>query len=159
LKSQTLTLLCTVLFTFACGDPAQTTAIDSFGPEAPGVRPGPRHRPGQPCRVCHGGSGPGSPEFSVAGTIFARVGDPAPAVGAIVTVTDTNGRVLSLTANDVGNFYAPQKSYVPVYPLRVSVTHEGKTVNMNTLMNGTGGCADCHRSNGSQGRVPAVYVQ
>jgi hypothetical protein len=157
LRFHTLTLLCVALF--ACGDPAQTAAIDSLGPEASGVKPGPRHRPGQPCRVCHDGSCFTIPEFSVAGTIFARVGDPAPAVGSVVTLTDANGRVSTLTANEVGNFYAPLKSYRPVYPLRVSVTYEGKSVNMNTLMNGTGGCADCHRSNGSSSRATAVYVQ
>jgi hypothetical protein len=157
LKNQTLTLLCMVLL--ACGDPAQTAASDSLGPEASGVKPGPRHRPGQPCRTCHDGSCFTIPEFSVAGTVFARVGDPAPAIGAVVTLKDANGHVSTLTTNDVGNFYAPLKSYTPFYPIRVSVAHEGKTVNMKTLMNGTGGCADCHRNNGSPGRVPAVYIQ
>ena len=37
-------------------DPVQSEAVADLGGEAPGVAPGPLHRPGQPCLVCHDGS-------------------------------------------------------------------------------------------------------
>src|SRR5207249_3431097 len=37
----------------ACGDPVHDDAVAALGPEAPGVRPGPTPRPGQPGLTCH----------------------------------------------------------------------------------------------------------
>ena len=45
-----------------------------------GISPGPTHRAGQQCLVCHGGDGPG-PDFAFAGTIYATRNDSEPRRG------------------------------------------------------------------------------
>ena len=54
----------------SCYDPVHDQEVAALGGEAPGVSPGPTHRPGQPCNVCHGGVGPANLRFSVAGTVY-----------------------------------------------------------------------------------------
>lgn len=143
----------------SCGDPVHANAVDALGPEAAGVREGPTHRPGQPCTVCHSGSGPGSPVWSVAGTIYQARGSTTPAVGATVTIYDAAGKSVERITNDVGNFYVDQEEYAPVFPLSVTVTAPGyQPIAMASLVNGTGGCAECHRDNGSVGKMPRVYL-
>ena len=58
-------------------DPVHDEQVAALGPEPAGESPGPLHRPGQPCLVCHGGLGPAHQSFSVAGTVFAIVVVPA----------------------------------------------------------------------------------
>jgi hypothetical protein len=145
----------------ACGDPIQSNLEADLGPESPKVRPGPLHRPGQPCTVCHGDNyGFGAPpKWSVAGTVYTALNVADPATTATVTITDANGKKQALVTNAAGNFYVDTKRFAPVYPLRVTVEAPGHApAPMKTLINGSGSCADCHRGNGSQGRMPAVYL-
>ncbi len=54
-------VLATLAVGGACGgDPVHDEEVAALGPEPGGGAPGPEHRPGQPCLVCHGGSGPAS---------------------------------------------------------------------------------------------------
>ena len=55
----------------ACVDESHELQVQALGGEAPGVSPGPLHRPGQPCLVCHGEPGPASHKFVMAGTVYA----------------------------------------------------------------------------------------
>ena len=55
----------------ATSNPVHDNEVAALGPEDPSVPPGPDHRPGQPCLVCHGGSGPASAQFAVGGTVYA----------------------------------------------------------------------------------------
>jgi hypothetical protein len=143
----------------ACYDPVHADDVASLGPEAPGVPEGPTHRPGQHCTTCHGGDGPGDPQWSVAGTIFAVRGQPAPEVNAVVTVTDARGKVVKLTTNSVGNFYVSKDNFDPVYPLKVQVDGEGITSTMTTNIGRDGGCGACHRGPGNSQYTPAVYLR
>jgi hypothetical protein len=129
---------------WAC-DPVQSDAIDALGGEAPGVRRGPLHRPGQPCLLCHDGS-VGSPEgFSVAGTVFARSGDRTPASAAVVHLTDATGATFDATTNAAGNFYILPGQWTPHYPMAASVTGSaGQPVLMQTLIDTNGSCSGCH---------------
>jgi hypothetical protein len=52
-----------------CDDPVHDDAVTALGGEDPNVPIGALHRPGQPCLVCHGGSGPAALAFSVGGTV------------------------------------------------------------------------------------------
>ncbi len=162
---KTTYLLCAALAVVAmaassCGDPVHANAVTALGPEAAGVREGPTHRPGQPCTVCHSGSGPGSPVWSIAGTVYDAPGSSTPAEGATVKILDSAGKSIELITNGVGNFYVEQAQFAPVFPLTgVSVEAPGREQKfMSSLVNGTGGCAECHVGSGSVGKMPAVYL-
>jgi hypothetical protein len=132
-------------------DPVHDDAIAALGPEAPGVRRGPLHRPGQPCLLCHDGATGDPQRFTIAGTVFETQGARVAADGATVALLDANGSGTQLTTNAAGNFYATPSQYDPTFPIQVTVEGAGgQTVHMETLIagNGTvepnGACASCH---------------
>ncbi|MGH7296585.1 MAG: hypothetical protein ACRELB_16725, partial [Polyangiaceae bacterium] len=134
-------------------------------PEAPGVRRGPLHRPGQPCLLCHDGAAGDPQRFTVAGTVYATSGASSPAVNAVVTVIDAQGHPASLSTNAAGNFYTTPSQYDPVFPLQVTVRGvSGRLVRMQTLVDGNGtiepngGCAGCHVSPASPSSPGAVSL-
>ncbi len=134
----------------AC-DPVHDDAIAALGPEAPGVRQGPLHRPGQPCLLCHDGAMGDPPRFTVAGTVFSTPGTLLAVEGATVQLVDANGSGAQVTTNSAGNFYATPGDYSPTFPLQVTVAGPaGPTVHMQTLIGGNGtvepngACASCH---------------
>jgi hypothetical protein len=134
----------------AC-DPVHDDAKAALGPEAPGVRRGPLHRPGQPCLVCHDGATGDPQRFTVAGTVYETPGERSPSVGATVSLVDVNGSATSLISNAAGNFYATPGQYDPTFPIQATVEGPaGQTVHMETLIEGNGtvepngGCASCH---------------
>jgi hypothetical protein len=106
----------------ACADPIHDAEVAALGPEAAGVSPGPMHRPGQPCLVCHGGEGPGNPTFVTAGTVYASQYTPgttvyAPLVGGSVHLVDTHDLGHDVATNSVGNFYVTTDQWDPTFPL------------------------------------------
>jgi hypothetical protein len=126
-------------------DPVKSDAVSALGDEAPGVRTGPEHRPGQPCIVCHDGSFRSPTAFTVAGTIFQDQNDLRAASGAEVTITGADGKYVTQRANSAGNFYFTEREYTPVYPLSVSITYRNfPAVKMTSLVGGNGSCATCH---------------
>ncbi len=132
--------------TTAC-DPVHSNAVDALGGEAPGVRTGPTHRPGQPCLLCHDGKLGDPPPFSVAGTIFLTPNDPRAANGvdgASVVITDATGDARTFATNQAGNFYVPVSEWTPTYPLRVRVTYRTYDVTMTSHIGRDGSCAGCH---------------
>jgi hypothetical protein len=141
-------LVCTILVAsiLPTCDPVQSHAVDALGPETPGVRKGPLHRPGQPCTLCHDGTIGNPPEFTVAGTIFVNPGaDLTPAEGATVTLQSSDGsQPYSTDTNAAGNFYVVRSDYTPVYPLTVSVTYGRTTVKMVSLIHWAASCGYCH---------------
>jgi hypothetical protein len=130
-------------------DPVHNDAVAALGPEAPGVPPGPTHRPGQDCGVCHGGSGPGGKTFVAAGTIYKAYDDPGVLQNATVILTDANGFSPSapLTTNEAGNFYVTTDDWAPKFPVTVQVTYNGAPAasKMTSHMGKGGGCALCHQ--------------
>jgi mono/diheme cytochrome c family protein len=143
----------------SCMDPVHSRAVDDLGPEEGGIKPGPRHRAGQPCVVCHGNAGPGSPEFSLAGTVYAVQGQPEPAQGVTVKMTDSKNRTVTKVTNDVGNFYVNFAEFAPSYPVFVEIAQNGQTVKMTSRIGGKGSCAECHLGKGDPGHMPAVYFK
>ena len=95
----------TLVVAAAACDPVESDAIAALGGEAPGVRRGPLHRPGQPCLLCHDGAIGDPPAFSVAGTIYDDPVDLDGEDGVNVVVTDSLENTCTATTNEVGNFY------------------------------------------------------
>lgn len=142
----------------SCSDPGHDDAVDALGGERPGTPRGPLHRAGQPCLTCHGGRGPGSPQWAVAGTVFQSPGSTLGANGVVVSLTDAKGQNFKVQTNSAGNFYIGASNWQPVYPLHVEISKNGTTQVMKSRIGGTGSCADCHRGNGDSSHVPTVYL-
>jgi hypothetical protein len=130
----------------ACVDTTHDDQVQALGGEANGVSPGPDHRPGQPCLVCHGGEGPASSQFSVAGTVYALFKESAPAVGAQVQVEDISGNAIVAPTNSAGNFYIGVADWQPIYPIQMQVSLGPASQQMLTHVGREGSCAACHQS-------------
>jgi len=149
----------------ACDDPVHDAEVAALGPEDPSVPPGPDHRPGQPCLVCHS-------EFSVAGTVYED-DLQTPFNGATVNLTDAVGNQTSATTNEVGNFWVLEKDWKPVFPIGTYTDDAGNTIygvtvvgndanntaQMQTHIGRDGSCATCHFGSGPAADTPGpVYV-
>ncbi len=155
-----LTML-TAITSMSCFDPQHTDEVNAQGGEINGVGPGPTHRPGQYCRACHGGSGPGKPEFSIAGTVYA-VRDVANAQqGVTVTLTDATGAQRQTNSNEAGNFYISIDQWAPVFPVRVKLDAPGAdTKGMVTPIGRNGSCAFCHYGGDNEpSHMPPVFLK
>lgn len=148
-------------------------AIDALGPET--TEPGPRHRPGQPCLVCHGEGNPSEARTAVlGGTVYQHASD-ANGVGNVdVRITDADGTIFEVHSNTVGNFMVVVDPGVgqplegegvlsvpaaPVFPLTVDVT-DGLTVTpMRNAIQREGSCAACHTAPAGAGSNGRVYLQ
>jgi hypothetical protein len=130
----------------ACDDPVEDAAVAALGPENPNVPPGPLHRPGQPCLVCHDptGGGPASLEFATAGTVFQDATDPTPLVAATVVITDLNMKVMTAETNCAGNFFIEAVDWDLTFPVHLQVNYGGMQAEMVSHMAKTDSCAQCH---------------
>jgi hypothetical protein len=161
----TLTAIASACALLGACDPVHQDQIAKLGGERAGVPKGPLHRPGQPCLVCHGGKGPGSPDFTVAGTIYRQRDSLTPAVGAQVLMTDAFGRSFTAITNQAGNFYLRSAQFDPAYPLSVKLcTGAGcdpladppTAMPMKTHIGREGSCAACHTD--PEGRSSAGHI-
>jgi len=124
-------------------DPVHEEDVAELGPESSGVRPGPLHRPGQPCLVCHSEGGQ-PPVFSVAGTIYRRKGKSEGANKVDVLLVDAAKRVFHVKTNCAGNFYVTPGEYTPTYPMWVTVSIGDYSSDMASRIYREGSCAGCH---------------
>lgn len=140
----------------ACADPVRSKDIDDLGGETPGIPPGPLHRAGQPCLICHDGNGPGEAVFSFGGTVYETQMPPdpnhrRPASDVIVELIDANKVMHQAATNCSGNFFVMKSDYAPVFPVWVRL-HYGALpdgmplppVEMNSPVYRDGSCAKCH---------------
>lgn len=141
-----------------CGDPVADAAVSALGAEAPGVPPGPKHRPGQPCVVCHGPSGAARPAFSFAGTVYREKGKPTALGRADVTISDAAGRKFVARSNCAGNFYVDAAQFTPQPPFWVSVTFLAETIEMESPVFREGSCAACHHEPAGALSAGAVFL-
>jgi len=125
-------------------DPVHDNEVSALGPEV--GPPGALHRPGQPCLVCQGGSGPALNQFAVAGTMYqAQSGELVPQSGAVVALVDTDGLKAQATSNAAGNFWVLTQRWAPTFPVHVvSVVYNDIATTMTTHIGRDGSCADCH---------------
>jgi hypothetical protein len=142
-----------------CFDPVHTDDVDALGPEAAGVPEGPLHRPGQPCTVCHGGDGPGSPTFDLAGTVFELKDQRLPAFGANVLLIDSLGSTQAVGTNEAGNFWIPESELLLGFPIWASVQFDGVTIEMKTPINRARSCGECHADPPAPSAVGHVYAR
>ena len=115
--------------------------------------------PGQACINCHGSTGGEAPKFVIAGTLYPTGHEPDNcngvngSTGAKVVVTGSNGTVVTLTPNSVGNFYS-STTLPPPYKAKVV-----NTAGVERVMSGTassGDCNSCHTlsgANSAPGRI------
>jgi hypothetical protein len=128
----------------AC-DPVQDSKVASLGDEAPGVRKGPTHRPGQPCTWCHDGALFDPPAFSIAGTVFESPSNLVGVNGATITMTDSSGDTFQTTSNQVGNFYVTPDQWTPKFPIPTTVvTYQQRKLTMYSQIGWSSSCAECH---------------
>ncbi|MGE0323787.1 MAG: hypothetical protein AB7K71_38460 [Polyangiaceae bacterium] len=141
-----------------CTDPTIAKEQDSLGPEQAGVPRGPTHRPGQPCVHCHQSGGEGSPNFSIAGTIFQDKDRQLPIDGALVSLVDSNGDSWSVRTNCAGNFYVTESEWQPQFPVWSSVSWSDIHVDMETPIYRDGACAGCHDLKAGPDSPGHIYV-
>lgn len=137
------------------------TKNESCAPYTCNAEGAPTMLPGSNCQSCHSpGNLPedltGAPtarqsaddlNWSIAGTAFADIVGSSQLSGAVVKVTDSTGKVVSLTTNRAGNFY----SNTPMTPpLTAQITADGQTYEMASPVD-TGACNSCHTCNGTPG--------
>jgi hypothetical protein len=127
----------------ACGDPARDEAIAALGPETAFVAPGPTHRPGQPCLLCHA-DGSLATAFSVGGTIFVDGMSTTPAPNVNVYIIDSANNVYKTTTNCAGNFYILPSQFAPTYPFWVTLKGGDVRRDMDSPVYRDGSCAGCH---------------
>jgi hypothetical protein len=150
--------LCAAFCMLAACDPVVDNAIQALGSESNGVRPGPRHRPGQPCLLCHDGAIGDPREFSVAGTVFLHQSGSAAADGATIELHGADGTTQRVGANSAGNFYLSPGEFTPKFPLEVDVVYRGATVKMHGTIGRDGACASCHVDPAGPASPGQVYV-
>ncbi|MGO8993551.1 MAG: hypothetical protein ACLQVI_09480 [Polyangiaceae bacterium] len=139
-------------------DPVHDNAVAALGGETPGVAPGPLHRPGQPCLLCHDGATGDPAAFSMAGTVFAGGNSLLPSMGVTVTLQGADGTTVTATTNAAGNFYLTPADFTPVYPVHVTTLEQaGVTNTMHSHIGGNGSCAGCHTDPAGQDSPGHVY--
>ncbi|HEX4336577.1 MAG TPA: hypothetical protein VH062_11725 [Polyangiaceae bacterium] len=159
-----LVLVVSVMATWACSsDPVRSHLVDSLGGEAPGVPKGPLHRPGQPCLACHGGDGPGAPDFSLAGTVYQDATSLHALPDARVHFIDQNGKTYDTATNCAGNFFVMSSDYRPAYPVWVkvffgTVADQPVSQPMGSPIYREGSCAACHGDPAGTESVGHVYL-
>ncbi len=143
----------------SCVDPVHAQQVQDLGPEDPAVAPGPLHRPGQPCTVCHSTEGPASSIFTVAGTVFDSPEGPG-APGVEVRMDDSKRSSLAnlgkLTTNCAGNFFVRPFQWTPIFPIIVAIQSSGRTRAMQGHVSREGSCSACHKTRAfvdSAGRI------
>jgi hypothetical protein len=135
-------------------DPVHASAVAALPAETPGVPVGPLHRAGQACMTCHGGEGPASQTFAMAGTVFYGPGDNGVFAGVgnaqIVIEDDTQAQYTAAT-NCVGNFVVRPEDWPghPQFPVIVRVVAQPQQtlfdVPMQSHVGRASSCASCHQ--------------
>ena len=124
-------------------------AEDGGGPtvsSGDGVGPkGPLMRPGQDCNQCHRPNNSfGAPVWTAGGTVLATTKGGGAVEGAVISITDADGKNVTLTSNEVGNFYT---STPLVVPYDITITYGGESRRMpfkDGKPNGSPNCNHCH---------------
>jgi hypothetical protein len=111
--------------------------------------------PGLACIACHS-SGEG-PRYNIAGTVYPTGHEPDRCDGtsaAQVIITDAAGKILTLTPNAAGNFFARATLTLP-YTAKVMAN--GATRAMSEAQT-SGDCNSCHTQNGLNGAPGRVTL-
>jgi hypothetical protein len=118
----------------------------------------PEMHPGSSCIDCHANGG--GPRFIVAGTVYQKFdesNDCYGVEGVVVQLTDAAGKVVRLTTNLAGNFYASARSYPMTMPIKVKIIYKDKERAMATPQS-TGNCLTCHTAKGVGGAPGRIII-
>ena len=112
--------------------------IAALGPEDPNEPPGPNHRAGQPCVLCHSEGGPASATpFAVAGTIYeTRALNSPGAEGSVVDFIDRGGTAPRRRPRTgaSGNFFVLASDWPErVYPFSVRLLRADEEGTLQTV--------------------------
>jgi hypothetical protein len=143
--------------TVSCGDPVPDAAVAALGPENSAVPPGPLHRPGQPCLVCHVAGGR-APAFSLGGTVFVDVTGKAPVGNVDVIILDAANRTYTSQTNCAGNFYVLPSEFAPTYPYWATLRAGTVQRDMDSPSYRDGSCAACHAGAPGPASAGVVYL-
>lgn len=138
------------------GDPVRDRAEDALGPEAPGEQPGPMHRAGQPCAVCHREGG-AAQAFVVAGTVFEKRGEKKGAEGVVVELSDRMGTRRQVVTNGAGNFFVALDDWPAAWPVIARLVVDGEPRAMKTVIQREPSCAKCHSDPSGPTSAGALY--
>jgi hypothetical protein len=161
-RSVGVTLAFSALFPIlpSCADdPVHDAEVASLLGEVPGVPEGPYHRAGQPCTVCHGGLGPASTQFSMAGTVFEKT----KLIGvdkAEILLVDANGSspTVPIFTNCVGSFFITPDQWNPAFPVLVGIQSGNTKTEMLTQISRATSCAECHTDPQSTDGAGHVFI-
>jgi hypothetical protein len=150
LRASTLAgVLALACFSASCTDPVKDAAIERLGDET-GAGPGPEHRPGQPCVLCHSDGGPASDhKFAIGGTVFQSSSPQSKGAGGVrVLFIDASSAQRETETNAVGNFYITVDEWPDLtFPFKVGLLANNTPIPMTTTVNREGSCNFCHRPN------------
>jgi hypothetical protein len=98
--------------------------------------------PGSDCLGCHNADDAEDSDlvFNLAGTIFADADGTTPLEGVRIVVTDAEDQLVTLSSNEVGNFWSRRDV---VFPIDVEVEADEEVVSM-VLPVQQGSCNTCH---------------
>ncbi|MBL8633708.1 MAG: hypothetical protein JNM40_10825 [Myxococcales bacterium] len=131
-------------------------------PTADQLNAGDTMLPGRNCLACHVSGGQADHEaFGTAGTVFGARNSKTCNTGGVSGVTvellDTAGKVVaSTTTNSVGNFSFPPNA-TNFKNVSARVTKGTMSVKMNSAVDVSVGCANCHWASGIAG--DRIYIQ
>jgi hypothetical protein len=138
-------------------DPVRDESIAALGPEPGDVRPGPLHRPGQPCVVCHSDAG-NAPSFSLGGTVYVDKDSRVPVSDVAMVVIDAKNLIFKTNTNCAGNFFVRTAEFSPHYPIWLSLRAPGVARDMDSPVYREGSCAPCHSDPRSPTSAGHVYL-
>jgi hypothetical protein len=139
-------------------NPELDSQVAALGPETAGIAPGPTHRPGQPCLVCHHEGGPAQPAFAMAGTIYRQKGVGLAIGNVDVELTDPTGRKIVARSNCAGNFYVAPADFPLVYPVWVALRSGTHSIEMESPIYREGSCATCHANQVGPSSAGPAYL-
>lgn len=141
----------------ACADPVHDDAVAKLGGEVAGVEPGPLHRPGQPCVLCHSAKG-GESELSLAGTVYVDALSLTPIEDVDVYIIDSQNRKFASRTNCAGNFFITPEQFAPDFPIWIGIQRGAIFRDMDTAVYREGSCAGCHSDPESLSTAGHVFL-
>ena len=113
-----------------------------------GPAPGETHNAGKDCLTsgCHGAT----TTKIAGGTIYIDKNGAFPKQGVTVTLEGINGKTVSMTSDELGNFYTNDSTLLP--PFKVTATYNGTQAKMSALATGDCNSGGCHVV-GKQGTI------
>jgi len=128
-------LISSLTLAFAAGYDSSNFSSDGrkFQPAPSGHTPGKdngpgtgTHNAGEECGACHRPNGKAPVIFTISGTLYEDRAGRKPLKGGVVILQDIAGNVISMTSNEVGNFW----TYAPIASNPYAIASHGGMMDM-----------------------------